>query len=513
MASVTFAGVNTYLTGTGTAVLDDISYIDAFATSGTDDFGDAKLTSISADNNTSPPDMRTATLSVSTDDLGQETITGISAGFGLSNALSVVMSISNLSLAATLNGANPYDFANEAEIQRLLKLALMGNDRFAISGVVSEIWGDVEQRTGAATTVFGDDILSIGAISAAAGFERPIFYGDAKSVSADADVTAGADRINAAHAGIGVTIFGDFMTDNRADPLAASYGNDRLVGGVGDDFIYGDAKGSRASGDDILFGRGGNDRLSGGGGDDILRGGTGTNTLIGGAGSDTLSLAEFHAYGDPDGFAFTVLDLAHPERNSNLPATNTLISIENVIAEKFNSYGGDVIYGTGGANVITSAGGINRFHGRGGGDILIGGGSFDRLFGGAGNDTLIGHRDYDFFIFDAKLDPVTNVDRIRDFSGDFDSIWIDDRIMPGISKTKLNIDVNHLSTVAPKPLSVQAFYANQDGKAHDASDRLLYDTDNGRLYFDPDGIGAERRVLFAVLRGQPTVEAGDFGLF
>ncbi|WLH57587.1 retention module-containing protein [Pseudomonas sp. FP2294] len=53
----------------------------------------------------------------------------------------------------------------------------------------------------------------------------------------------------------------------------AKDGNDTLLGG---------------SGDDILFGQGGNDYLDGGKGNDILLGGTGNDTLIGGQGNDIL---------------------------------------------------------------------------------------------------------------------------------------------------------------------------------------------------------------------------------
>jgi surface adhesion protein len=50
-------------------------------------------------------------------------------------------------------------------------------------------------------------------------------------------------------------------------------GNDKLIGG---------------DGDDILFGQGGNDTLEGGKGNDILIGGSGDDTLTGGAGADTF---------------------------------------------------------------------------------------------------------------------------------------------------------------------------------------------------------------------------------
>ncbi|NNA76969.1 type I secretion C-terminal target domain-containing protein, partial [Pseudomonas lactis] len=57
------------------------------------------------------------------------------------------------------------------------------------------------------------------------------------------------------------------------DVSGAKDANDTLLGGAGDD---------------ILFGQGGNDTLDGGKGNDILLGGTGNDTLIGGQGNDIL---------------------------------------------------------------------------------------------------------------------------------------------------------------------------------------------------------------------------------
>ncbi|CAI8929414.1 serralysin [Pseudomonas sp. IT-P4] len=60
---------------------------------------------------------------------------------------------------------------------------------------------------------------------------------------------------------------------NAFDLSGAHDGNDTLLGGAGND---------------ILFGSGGNDNLDGGKGNDILLGGTGNDTLMGGQGSDIL---------------------------------------------------------------------------------------------------------------------------------------------------------------------------------------------------------------------------------
>jgi CshA-type fibril repeat protein len=69
-------------------------------------------------------------------------------------------------------------------------------------------------------------------------------------------------------------------------------GNDKLIGG---------------DGDDILFGQGGNDTLEGGKGNDILIGGTGDDTLTGGAGADTFVWLKGDTGSD------TITDFKHSE--------------------------------------------------------------------------------------------------------------------------------------------------------------------------------------------------------
>ena len=46
--------------------------------------------------------------------------------------------------------------------------------------------------------------------------------------------------------------------------------------------------------------------------------------------------------------------------------------------------------------------------------------------------------------------------------------------------------------------------------AHDANDRIIYDTASGKLYFDADGAGGAAAKLFAIAIDHPTILAGDF---
>jgi hypothetical protein len=53
-------------------------------------------------------------------------------------------------------------------------------------------------------------------------------------------------------------------------------------------------------------------------------------------------------------------------------------------------------------------------------------------------------------------------------------------------------------------LAKAEFYSKSGAtKAHDASDRIIYDTDTGKLFYDDDGKGGHDSVLFAVLSNKP----------
>ena len=72
---------------------------------------------------------------------------------------------------------------------------------------------------------------------------------------------------------------------------------------------------------------------------------------------------------------------------------------------------------------------------------------------------------------------------------------------------------------APPPLradvaldgsAAAAFRANLTGIAGDASDRIIYETDTGRLFYDSDGNGAAGRFLFATIANHATLANTEF---
>jgi Ca2+-binding RTX toxin-like protein len=110
------------------------------------------------------------------------------------------------------------------------------------------------------------------------------------------------------------------------------------------------------------------------------------------------------------------------------------------------------------------------------------------LFGGSGHDT---------FVFDTKAGS-SNYDTIDDFSVKDDIIVLDHLIFRGIGKAG--------------DLNASAFYSAAGGKAHDASDRVIYNSKTGDLYFDADGNGSSAAVKFAHLDAGLKLTAADFDL-
>ena len=107
--------------------------------------------------------------------------------------------------------------------------------------------------------------------------------------SANADILAGDFRNNTIMGGGGDDkIFGGpggGVNSTNADMLHGGDGNDMIWGGAGDDMLNGDA------GDDMLVGGAGADTYDGGAGDDMIIADADDTTINGGEGTDTVSYA------------------------------------------------------------------------------------------------------------------------------------------------------------------------------------------------------------------------------
>jgi Ca2+-binding RTX toxin-like protein len=156
--------------------------------------------------------------------------------------------------------------------------------------------------------------------------------------------------------------------------------------------------------------------------------------------------------------------------------------------------GNDTVQGLGGKDTLEGGGGNDSLNGGAAADKLDGDGGKDTLAGGAGDDTLTGGKGKDFFLFDTKLGG-KNVDDITDFKVKDDTIWLDHDIF---------------SKIALGPLKAKAFVSNDTGKAEDKKDRIVYNEDNGKLYYDADGSKSGKAVQFATLDKHLHLTHDDF---
>lgn len=221
---------------------------------------------------------------------------------------------------------------------------------------------------------------------------------------------------------------------------------------------------------DTLWGGGGNDSIKGLFGNDVIDGGAGEDKMYGGSGNDTYYV---------DSIKDTVVentkggeDLVVSLTNFTLPA-----NIENLSLTGTNN---TFAYGNSLNNQITGNDGNNIIKGMSGMDILKGLGGNDTISGGLGNDVLTGGLGNDIFLFNSKLGN-SNVDIITDFSSG-DRISLDRLIF------------NSFTTYGT--LAQSALYQAKDAtSAHDADDRVIYNTSTGDVYYDADGLGSKYQAI------------------
>jgi serralysin len=242
------------------------------------------------------------------------------------------------------------------------------------------------------------------------------------------------------------------------------------------------------SGANVLIGNSGNNFFNPRSGDDTIQGGAG-NDIIG------MSHQGLPGYGDKviDGGAgfdrinYVTAWLPKSALNVDLAAGRItgggdggissvrVTSIEHVITGEFN----DRLTGDAVANTLEGSGGN------------------DTLSGGGGNDTLVGGAGSDQFVF-LQTPATGGVDRITDLVSGTDELVFENGAFTGLG-------------------AAGAFGAG-DGRfaagagftsGRDASDRLVYDTTTGSLYYDADGSGAGGAQLVATFQGNPAITATD----
>ena len=209
--------------------------------------------------------------------------------------------------------------------------------------------------------------------------------------------------------------------------------------------------------DDALFGTANRDWIKGGVGNDRLYGGHGDDRLYGEDGNDRL-----HASNGNDAL--------------------------------YGGNGNDSLDGRAGNDALYGNSGNDRLYGSVGDDRLYGGSGNDRLYGGSGKDSLTGGSGQDVFVFSSTPDGTTNVDSIRDFSVANDTIWLQNSVFTAIgSAGRLKSGVFRTSD-----------------EAQDSTARILYDRNDGVLYYDADGTGTTEQVAFAKLSAGLKITSLDF---
>ncbi len=261
------------------------------------------------------------------------------------------------------------------------------------------------------------------------------------------------------------------LTDSQALAITVTnVVNEVLIGTSSADTLTG------AGGDDTIWGGAGNDRLTGNGGNDGLNGGTGADIMDGGAGHDTYFV---DVTGDQ------VIETAG---NGSDTVKASISYTLGAAVENLTLTGSAYLSGTGNDLVNTLIGndGDNLLTGLGGSDTLNGGAGSDTLLGGLGKDVLTGGTGRDFFVFNTAA-ATANVDTITDFNGsENDKIQLGKSVYSGFTHTGA--------------LIADEFYAAAGAtSAHDATDRVIYNTATGILYYDADGQGGVAAVQIALM--------------
>src|SRR5687768_7248900 len=223
------------------------------------------------------------------------------------------------------------------------------------------------------------------------------------------------------------------------------------------------------SGADTLTDTSGNDTINGLAGNDDINGGHGGNDVVnGGDGRDALQFMTATGGVVADFVAGTV--------TGGGSGTTSFTSIEKLVTGDFN----DRITGNASAQNLAA---------RAGDDTLAGGGGIDTLWGGSGNDT---------FIF--REMGTANADSIGDWTSGQDTLLLDAAVM-----TALGVSGDFTAGDA-------RFWASSTGVAHDADDRIIFNSTTRQIFYDADGNGSGGAQLIATLQTGATLAATDIAV-
>jgi Ca2+-binding RTX toxin-like protein len=219
-------------------------------------------------------------------------------------------------------------------------------------------------------------------------------------------------------------------------------------------------------------------QITGNAGSNILRDGGGVGDVLSGLGGNDV----YQVYSS----ATTIAESATGGTADRIMAAVDYVLGAGVHVETMTTNGS---IGTSGID-LTGNEFVQAITGNAGSNIIDGKG---------GSDTLSGLAGKDFFVFSSALG-AGNIDTITDFNVADDTIRLENAIFTALTATGA--------------LAAAAFQANITGLAADATDRIVYDTDTGKLFYDADGdkAGGVDGVHFATLAAGLALTSGDFAV-
>lgn len=286
--------------------------------------------------------------------------------------------------------------------------------------------------------------------------------------SADGDILkglAGNDDLTGAHAG--VTLYGGAGSDwIQLDPWEE--------GAVST--AFGDA------GDDEIAGSRFSDRLYGGTENDFIYASAGRDTVDGGDGSDVLSFSTLSwQLGPGEAIAFTLGETGSGRFTRQLDWDTFSTTIYQGVEGVEGTEGGDLLNGNSSANKLYGGGGDDRLKGLAGDDLLEGGSGHDVLTGGTGAD---------LFVFDGgatRAEIRDSSDRILDFAPSVDMLVLLNTGFSGVAADRGDDDGFIQGMTRLFAIEAGQFVVQDDRYATTLSARLIYDQDDGLLYYDANG--------------------------
>jgi serralysin len=214
-----------------------------------------------------------------------------------------------------------------------------------------------------------------------------------------------------------------------------------------------------------IIGNNGTNNLNGGGGKDVLQGLGGNDTYYVDSANDLVVEATGNGTGD-----LVAANVSY--------ALDAAAEIETL--RTTSNAGKSAINLTGNATA----------------QLVLGNSGDNILDGKDGSDTLTGLAGKDFFAFTSALG-AGNVDTITDFNIADDTIQIDDAIFAAFA--------GQLGTIL-----AGNFRSNLSGLAEDTDDRIIYELDTGKLFYDADGNAAGAGIQFATISAQMGLTSADF---